>query len=82
MPKLLEEIDTRLFNLQLQQCPVGIAVREPVLALLCQVRLQAADGLGVVTLETIDDGRDLLRPLCWVFAAHVCGVNIVDERKR
>lgn len=48
---------------QLQQCPVGIAVAELLLALEGQVALEGADGLGVVPLEAVDDVGDVVGPL-------------------
>lgn len=55
-------------SLQLQQCPVGIAVAEPLLALCCEVLLECANGFGVVPLEAIDDVGDEVGPLGRVLA--------------
>lgn len=55
---------------QLQQCAVGVAVDVLLLALLCEVALETAYGLGVVSFQTIDNGRDVLGPLGRVFAVH------------
>lgn len=56
---------------QLQQGPVRITVGVLVLALLLQVVLEEGDSLGVVSLQTRDDGRDLRGSLLGVFAVHI-----------
>lgn len=60
-------------NSQLQQGAVGIAIAKLLFALLLQVALQGSDSLGVVTLEAVDDGRDVLGPLGRIFAVHGVG---------
>src|SRR4051812_37452303 len=75
-------------NPQLQQSPVGVAVAKLLLALLAQVLLQGADGLGVVSLKTVDYGGDVLRPLRRVlaiaikcrFPAHIEVWNVCSRR--
>lgn len=57
--------------LQLQQCPVGVAVGEFLLTLLLEVGLEDLSGLGVVPLETSYDVADLLRPFDGVLAVHI-----------
>lgn len=56
---------------QFQQRAVGIAVGIFLVALLLEVVLQGADGLGVVALEAADDVGDILRSLGRIFAVHV-----------
>ena len=57
---------------QLQKCSVRVAVAVLLFALLLQVSLERTDGFGVVSLESIDDGRDCARALRGVFAVHLC----------
>lgn len=47
---------------QLQQRQVRVAVIGPVLALLRYVVLEDGRGFGVVAIETVQDGIDVLRP--------------------
>lgn len=58
-------------NSQLQQSAVSVAIACLLLALLGQVILERGNSLGVVTLETVDDGGDVLGALCRVFAVHL-----------
>ena len=47
---------------QLKQCQVGIAVECPVFALLYNVVLENGGRLGVVSVQTAEDGIDVGRP--------------------
>ena len=58
-------------NSQFQQRAVGVAVGIFLVALLLEVVLQGADGLGVVSLEAADDVGDVLRTLGRILAVHL-----------
>lgn len=56
---------------QLQQDPVRVAINKTLLALLLQVCLEGADGLGVVSFQAIYYLDDLGRPFLWIFGVDV-----------
>lgn len=56
---------------QLQQRPIRIAVGKLLVALLLEVALERTNGLGVVALEAIDDGSDVVGPFRGIFAVHL-----------
>ena len=62
-------------DLQLQQCEVGIAVVGLFLALVVHVVLEDCGGLWVVSVETVEDGINVLWPVRRVierYAHDVC----------
>lgn len=50
-------------NLQLQQGQVSVAIIRLFLALLGHIVLEDGSGLGIVSIETIQDGINMLWPL-------------------
>ncbi len=61
--KRCRQVSRRRFaDSQLQQGQVRIAVIGPVLALLRYVVLEYGGGFGVVAIEAVEDGIDVLRP--------------------
>ena len=52
--------EKRLWNVQLQQCQVGIAVIGPVFALLRNIVLEDGCCLGIVAIEAIENSVDVL----------------------
>lgn len=48
-------------SLQLQQSQIGIAVKRAVFALLGHIVLEHSRGLGVVSVEAVEDGFDVSR---------------------
>lgn len=59
----MDGVARRSADSQLQQRQVRVAVIGPVLALLCYVVLEYCGGFGVVAIEAVEDGIDVLRPL-------------------
>lgn len=56
------DIDQSGTNSQLQQSQVGVAVKCAVLALLSDIVLEYCGGLGVVSVQAVEDGVDMRRP--------------------
>ena len=48
-------------GLQLQQCQIGIAIKGAVLALLGDIVLEDGGGLGVVSVQAVEDSVDVRR---------------------
>jgi len=69
-------------NLQLEKCPVRIAVAKLVLTLVRQVILQDCHCLGIVPFEPVDDGADIVGPLGGIFADHFLGLYSRRVRSR
>jgi len=66
--------DQRDIHSQLQKRQIRITIIGPVLALLSDIVLEYGGGLGIVSVEAIEDGFDMLRPLGRVVEcyAHRC----------
>ncbi len=66
--------DQRDIHSQLQKRQIRITIIRPVLALLSDIVLEYGGGLRVVSVEAIEDGFDMLRPLGRVVEgyAHRC----------
>ncbi len=58
-----EELDERFCGLQLQQGKVGVAIVGPLFALLGDIVLKHGRGLGVVPVEAVEDGIDVVGPV-------------------
>ncbi len=58
-----EERDERFCGLQLQQRKVGVAIVGPLFALLGDIVLKHGRGLGVVPVEAVEDGIDVVGPV-------------------
>ncbi len=67
-------LDPRDIHSQLQKRQIRITIIRPVLALLGDIVLEYGGGLRVVSIEAIEDGFDMLRPLGRVVEcyAHRC----------
>ena len=48
---------------QFQQRQVGVAVVRPILALLGDIVLEDGGGFGIVSVQAIQDGIDMLWPI-------------------
>lgn len=68
-------------DLQLQESQVGIAIERPVLALLGDIILEDGGGLGVISVQALEDGVDVGRPgLALVKSGNHCEIGN-EERK-
>lgn len=47
---------------QLQQCQIGVAIIGPLVTLGGNIFLEDVCGLGVVSVESVEDGVDMLGP--------------------
>ena len=69
----------KIVDVQLQEGKVAIAVIGLVLALLGDIFLEGRGDLGVVSVETVEDGLDVFRPVGRVVEGnHGCDVR--EER--
>lgn len=55
--------DQRGIHSQFQKRQIRITIIRPVLALLSDIVLEYSRGLRIVSVEAIEDGFDMLRPL-------------------
>jgi hypothetical protein len=66
-------------DVQFQEGKVAIAVIGLVLALLGDIFLEGRGGLGVVSVEAVEDGLDVFRPVGRVVEGNH-GVDVREER--
>ena len=73
------ETEKKIVDVQLQEGQVGVAVIGLVLALLGDIFLEGRGDLGVVSVEAVEDGLDVFRPVGRVVEGnHGCDVR--EER--
>jgi hypothetical protein len=66
-------------DVQFQEGKVAVAVIGLVLALLGDIFLEGRGGLGVVSVEAVEDGLDVFRPVGRVVEGNH-GVDVREER--
>jgi hypothetical protein len=66
-------------DVQFQEGKVAVAVIGLVLALLGDIFLEGGGGLGIVSVEAVEDGLDIFRPVGGVVEGNHC-VGVREER--
>ena len=73
------ETEKKIVDVQLQEGQVGVAVIGLIFALLGDIFLEGRGDLGVVSVEAVEDGLDVFRPVGRVVEGnHGCDVR--EER--
>ena len=56
-------LDEDEWNSQLKQCQVGIDVNRSILTLLCDVFLENSHRFGIITIKSVQNSINVLRPI-------------------